>query len=193
MNYMKMITEYVERTCPIVLKQPFKGVRGNHFHNIKTAEKLLVDSTALFEKEGMPYLTIFGTLLGIYRSGKLIPYDSDLDFAIRSEDAPRLVDIFPVFEKEGIKIIRVTEDVVSLARGGEYFDIYIFSPINEDWCRCHIWHLENRDFASPSDIIFQGATLKTVREPEEFLRRYYGDDWQTPKKDAHAGEWNPNG
>lgn len=56
----------------------------------KKADRLLPKVAKLFERRGIDYCLDGGTLLGLYREGRFLPWDNDIDFFVRGQDAMRI-------------------------------------------------------------------------------------------------------
>ncbi len=56
-------------------------------------DKALPAIAALLENQGIPFCIDGGTLLGIVREGRLLPWDDDADFFVRGEDAHRVLSL----------------------------------------------------------------------------------------------------
>lgn len=139
---------------------------------------------AAFKPEKIPFYLLFGTLLGAHRNKDFIPGDHDTDIGVLVEDVPRMVSMFSygLLGCLGWKPIRVWDGLVSLARDGEYVDIYIFedSPDPDRWWSCQNYYLEKRYLKPPGEIEFGGLTYQTVNDIESYLTDRYGTDWRTP-------------
>jgi len=61
--------------------------------NLKIAEQMLKDVTDIFDKHGVRYWLDFGTLLGIVREGRILPWDDDMDISIFEDDRQKVHDI----------------------------------------------------------------------------------------------------
>ena len=59
----------------------------------KKANELLPAVVELFEKFEIPFCLDGGTLLGIARENRLLPWDNDLDFFVRGVDAPQIAKL----------------------------------------------------------------------------------------------------
>jgi len=58
--------------------------------NLKIALKMLRRVTTVLEKENIHYWLEAGTLLGIVRENRLLPWDNDLDVSILESDINKL-------------------------------------------------------------------------------------------------------
>ena len=63
----------------------------------KHANRLLPKVDALFKERGISYCLDGGTLLGVIREGRLLPWDDDLDFFVPSESAAAIKNCDCVF------------------------------------------------------------------------------------------------
>ncbi|MCC5982758.1 MAG: LicD family protein [Rhodobacteraceae bacterium] len=57
---------------------------------LQKAEQLLPRVADLLHRSGIDFCIDGGTLLGIYREGRLLPWDNDIDLFARAEDARRI-------------------------------------------------------------------------------------------------------
>ena len=67
--------------------------------NSKIAYKMLEDITTILEEHDIRYWLDFGTLLGVVREQRLLPWDHDMDIAIKEDDASKVQDIMPLIKK----------------------------------------------------------------------------------------------
>jgi len=54
--------------------------------NADIAVRMLERVTSIFEDHGIKYVLTAGTLLGIYRENRLLPWDNDMDLRVFRED-----------------------------------------------------------------------------------------------------------
>lgn len=175
------------------------------------AYQILFLLTRVLEHHNVNYHVDAGTLLGIYRDGKLIPWDDDLDIAVSAADmediknvlgqiaaelsrhfvtqwtvdvhyASRAFGAVPEGAIRGFKI-KTTQDEENLPM----VDVFV-KYINGD----HMdYTLSSRGIRMPSQHLlhtenttFQNRSIRFPKDVEGYLTAHYGD-WRTPVKD-----WN---
>ena len=74
--------------------------------NTKTALKMMSDVTAIFSVCQIKYTLTAGTLLGIIRENRLLPWDKDVDLRIFREDEQKIMAAIPKIKKAGY-LVRV--------------------------------------------------------------------------------------
>lgn len=72
--------------------------------NEEIVVKNLRDITRIFDKNAISYWLDSGTLLGAVRDGRLIEWDGDVDLGVWDDDVPRIIFIFPEFNRKGFDI-----------------------------------------------------------------------------------------
>lgn len=158
------------------------------YHHVKmdlpTCRRNLLAMKDLFDQMGLPFFLLFGTLLGAHRDKDFIPGDHDTDVGILVADADKLAELFRLgffLAFNEWKVIRVWDGLISIARDGEYIDIYIFedSPDPDKWCSCGTYYLEKKYLEPPGTIELWGQVYQTVNAVEKYLSDRYGD-WRTP-------------
>jgi len=60
----------------------------------------------ILDRHNVPYAIFAGSSIGLLRNGKTIPWSDDYDIVILNSDLKLLFNIFPVFQKNGFKIIK---------------------------------------------------------------------------------------
>jgi len=151
-----------------------------------------------FEENDISYFLTFGTLLGAVREHKFIPWDEDIDIGIMLDDLPKALKLSQVFQKEGFGwnvgadgegYVGKINVFVSLLND-LHVDVSVYRNIHEGcgkiftrgvfWPGCYT-RFENTLPANLKRIEFEGKQYSCPNNPEELLKNFYGDDWETPK------------
>ena len=74
--------------------------------NTKTALEMMSDITKIFSVCQIKYTLTAGTLLGIIRENRLLPWDKDVDLRIFREDEKKIMAAIPKIKKAGY-LVRV--------------------------------------------------------------------------------------
>ena len=174
----------------------------------KVARVMLKRITDLFEELGIEYILDFGTLLGVIREKRLLPWDTDLDISITSKDLGKLIenkrkieklgyrvriryfekDIGP-FKKGEIRIIKVQTRKFGFLKDKGILDVFVMKNINEEYS-----YVVNKKKTSAIKTIpleyhdnktlidFDDKQYSIPENYEQYLEYVYGD-WRTPVKD----------
>ena len=173
--------------------------------NLVQAEKLLSDVITIFESCNIEYWLEGGTLLGIRRENRLLPWDNDLDISIHQSQVNKLDSLLrslkqkgfrvrtrtflsdsDYFKKGDLRMIKIrTKRFFGIVKGNVCLDIFIKYTKDE---RTY-WEIANKIKNVPSKYYNTFTTIdfkdKSYTIPEltdEYLTYRYGD-WQTPVKD----------
>jgi len=161
------------------------------------------------------YWADFGTLLGCIREGKIIDWDDDIDLAVMKEDYTRLrtnTAIHDDLDAAGLKLLppdRTDHGLLKIVmkqpdndytKNKIFVDIfcyhrdkdkYILScPTERAWWP-KSYYMVNEIHRLPEKQ-FHHLKIHIPDNPTGYLKRFYGDDWETPKKDHddHEDEVN---
>lgn len=182
----------------------------------KIAEKMLVKICKVLEKQNIPYVLEGGTLLGIVRENRLLPWDNDLDITVTADYLEEVLqakkfmwlagyrtrvrfhtkDIGP-FKKGQIRMIKVSTRKFFFVKGIKLLDIFIKTKQDGKY----FWvvgiknpvlkSVEAHFYEKFSTVKFSGTELSIPYNCDEYLTSRYGD-WKTPikvwdfKKDDNA-------
>jgi phosphorylcholine metabolism protein LicD len=175
--------------------------------NMLIAERMLANIAKIFHSCNIEYWIEGGTLLGIRRENRLLPWDNDIDFSVKSTQIEKLEGFIDVLKKAGyrvktrrfgtsntyfkagtLRMIKIREKrFFGLLKGKICADIFIKYPIEDK----HYWEIANKTKFVPSTfyenfktIAFNGFEYNIPKLTDEYLSYRYGN-WQTPVKD-----WN---
>jgi len=152
--------------------------QGDHVLDIADTNRILLDVYAFFEHLHVPFWLMFGTFLGIYREGRLILYDKDIDLAIYEEDFPLLLSHVSLLKDLGFSG-HLWETRVTLYRESEHVDIYFFKHEGSK----RVWldqRIDGIDFETVNLIEYLGKSWRVLNNPEKWLQYIYGDTWRIP-------------
>lgn len=172
--------------------------------NRKKAEALLMDVTEFLDKHKIQYALEGGTLLGIYRENRLLPWDSDVDLSILSSELNKLESILkeltskgyrvrtrfskfeePPFKKGSIRIIKIrNKRFFGLVKGKVCLEIFV-KYVLEDKV---YWKVADKTMYAPKSyyesydsIEFLNRKLYIPSQTENYLTHKYGDWTKTIK------------
>lgn len=175
--------------------------------NMLVAERMLENIAKIFNSCNIEYWIEGGTLLGIRRENRLLPWDNDIDFSVKSTQTEKLEIFIVALKKAGYRVktrhFDVTNDFFKvgtlrmikirekrffgLLKGKVCADIFIKYPIEDK----HYWEIANKTKFVPTKfyekfatLSFKGFDYSTPEFTDEYLTYRYGN-WQTPVKD-----WN---
>lgn len=169
----------------------FESLHHNRKMDRSIAKENIILLKEIFDKHDMKYWLCFGTLLGAIRDNDFIEHDVDTDIGIELSQLNKLEVSLSDFDRYGFEIIRVTSDLsmISLLRENEYIDIYLFRKVNNDenmsW-RCNGYVVKDDYFSELENIHFLGEQFCAPMNYIKYLEEVYGEDWKTPKQNAHA-------
>jgi phosphorylcholine metabolism protein LicD len=175
--------------------------------NKEIAESLLLDVAKSLDILSVNYWLEGGTLLGIKRESRLLPWDNDLDLSINSSEVSKIDDLIinlksknlrvrvrkfdstsEFFNKGDIRIIKIrNKRFFNLLKGSVCLEIFVKYPKKENT----YWMIGNttknvpsKYYANQQTIKFKDYLFSIPVLTEEYLTFRYGD-WKKPVK-----EWN---
>lgn len=152
----------------------------------------LLDVKDAFDKQELDFWLLQGTFLGLYRDGDIIPWDNDVDLAIRHEDYHKLEPAIPDLEAQGFKYVyglwASLEGAkhVAFVRHQVTVDIFLFKK-GENGRRVnrHITEISEDAFEVYNELEYESRKFRIFNNPEKWLSYFYGG-WETPVKGYHA-------
>ena len=166
------------------------------------AQSVMQECCCALEKEGVKYCLGWGTALGIYREGRYIPHDTDIDIeVIDCSDPEKISGIMSsigmtlgrcVTYKKSIFGERVVQQLAYYSENQVIFDMLFWNTKEGEL----IYNYSERDYR----IKMKGSFLKNTRyvkfcgkeypipgDIEGYLEWLYGQDWRIPESDK--GDW----
>lgn len=175
--------------------------------NNKEAKQLLLKSVKIINKTGLDYWLEGGTLLGIYRENRLLPWDNDVDISMLFPGTQKINELIANLKKKGLrvrvrtfskdcsplnegelKLIKIRKKhFFGLVKGNVCLEIFIKHTIDKNT----YWQIGNKVKYVPSKfykklktLSFENFRYKVPYDLEAYLSYRYGD-WKTPQKN-----WN---
>jgi phosphorylcholine metabolism protein LicD len=185
--------------------------------NLLRANKVLFDVIDFFEKENIIYYLEGGTLLGIVRDGRLLPWDHDIDLSISVRDADLFAKNKKKLAKKGYRITeqKIHKDLGGFKKGDYrifkvkkflpsilkfFFPIFnrymivadIFVKANDEnytyWQAMEkIMRVDKKYYSSNELVEYMGRKIKAPLDYKGYLTEKYGD-WSIPKKEWVCGK-----
>jgi len=175
--------------------------------NSVTAKRMLLNVCKILDDCNIEYWLEGGTLLGIRRENRLLPWDNDIDISMMVNETTKLNSFYSVLKKKkyrvrtrlfkeskapfkrgNIRMIKIRERrFFGLIKGSVCLDVFIKYPM-EDLCYWEIDHkikcVPTKFYNAFKSINFDGHSYSIPSLTDEYLTYRYGN-WQEPVKD-----WN---
>ncbi|MDP6578703.1 MAG: LicD family protein [Candidatus Marinimicrobia bacterium] len=176
--------------------------------NAESALQLLETVTEIFEQCSIKYCLTAGTLLGIVREERLLPWDTDLDLRIFRPDVKKLPRamwrirfagylarirrqefIDPPLKKGEKRIVKIFQKAGFLKKGKVTMDCFIATRQDNDY----VWSCGGPKLYTKKSvpahfydetkvITFRNKDYTVPKDVEDYLTFRYGD-WRTPVKE----------
>ena len=176
----------------------------------KLAEKMLKDVCTILHQEKVDYVLEAGTLLGIVRENRLLPWDNDLDLTVTDRFGDKLLKIrwkfwlkgyrtrirkykkkTGPFEKGEIRILKIQTTKFLWFKDKSLMDIFIKRAIGDKY----FWTVSDKKpvlkstprqfYDQQTRYEFKNYEYLVPRDYYGYLAYHYGENWRTPIK-----EWN---
>jgi len=153
----------------------------------EAAKYLLLKVKYVLNTNNVPFLLVFGTLLGAYRDGKFIEWDKDVDIAILKEHREKVLQLIKDGEFAFYEIIWIRDVgyLYSLVHKSEYIDFHFFEEKAQGYVSGGVdEHVIKKDQieGTNSKIMFLGEEFNTVSSIEQYLVDQYGETWKIPTR-----------
>ncbi|NOR44556.1 MAG: hypothetical protein GQ534_03140 [Candidatus Delongbacteria bacterium] len=171
-----------------------------------TARKMLKDVCRILDENNIPYTLEGGTLLGIVRENRLLPWDNDLDLTITDDHLDKLIKIrwkiwlagyrtrirkskkdMPHFPAGSVRLIKI-QTRKFLLKGVSLLDVFVKTKVDEKY----FWTVGIKNpvlksvpyhfYEELSKFPFDGYDYSVPTQYEDYLTYRYGD-WKIPVKE----------
>ena len=176
-------------------------------NNEQIAHRMLEEVTRILEDSHIKYCLTAGTLLGIVREKRLLPWDTDLDIRIFREDIKKIPRVLwkirfsgylarvrrqehtdPPLIKGEQRIIKIFNKAGFLKKGNVTMDCFIASKENGKY----VWScggpklytkksVPSHFYDDTRSLDFRGKNYYVPKKTEDYLTFRYGD-WEKPIK-----------
>ena len=171
-------------------KYPFYfNLPSQHLYSIHVMIKFL----KILEKYKIDFFLICGALLGAVRQESFAGRPSDIDFGIKEDQLPKLMDAIPLLIKEGARSIRKDDKLTKLQILFRYtlVDVSIFRKKKEmgigEADKDYDQKFNDMTFSADDlehliPIKLYGKKFLSPANPEIYLEKKYGKNWMIPDK-----------
>lgn len=160
--------------------------------NKKDALKLMTNISEVFDKYGIFFMPMWGTLLGIIRNGDFIDHDNDVDLMMVHEDEGKLYDALMELKERGVFLCKQSKGQIYtvVSSDGITCDIDVMRkacfPYSLGYCVILEKYRPKHLFGKYKKIDFQGLKISVPENSDEFLTYFYGESWRIPQKGVHG-------
>ena len=165
-----------------------QGVRQGGLMNKKVMKENLLSFRHAMEEAEIPFVFIFGTLLGIIREKGFIDYDTDIDVACFSEDHKKILSVIEDLKKQNFYIPNKNKCPLHdhfFIRNGEKIEIWWFDKIGNERIYDNIVRYSEAYFKPLEKMTFCDLSWNIPNNSEKFLELTYGSTWRIPNKNGH--------
>jgi len=190
-HFMKKIKPL--RRVVIIAKQYYYGYKLNKF-----GMKIMNDlNTAFYGHNNSIFIPAYGALLGLYRDGRFIRHDSDLDLFYLSD-----IKSFN-FKNFDIVRIKISDSFSNRVGNFEYIENHNKVKLEIDGVNVDIYVALNQDNSGWTSLehniqIHSLTKLKVMcheilipSNTEQIINKLYGDGWRIPDRTPYSyrGKW----
>ena len=171
-----------------------------------TARKMLKDVCRILDDNNVPYTLEGGTLLGIIRENRLLPWDNDLDITITDDHLDKLISIrwkfwvagyrtrirrskkdMPHFPAGSVRLLKI-QTRRFLLKGVSLLDVFVKTKVDEKY----FWTVGIKNpvlksvpyhfYEELTKFPFDEYDYSVPTQYEDYLTYRYGD-WKIPVKE----------
>jgi len=160
-----------------------KGVRKGGKMDKAVMHANLLDFRRAMAEAKIPFVFIFGALLGLTRENKLIDWDSDVDVFCDSKYHRNIGKVVNKLKEQGFFIpcgnVCPLHDTFFI-RNGEKIEIWWFDEIDDEYVYDNKVRYPKEYFKKTDRIYFLDNDWLVPCKRWDFLNITYGEDWRIP-------------
>jgi hypothetical protein len=149
----------------------------------------LAEVKAVLDAAGVRFIIEGGALLGAIREGDFLPWDDDVDLAVRSEDlAFRGEQILESLKAAGFasRILDASAQGYKISACKHGIDYQICGwYLRRRWRRRKHYKMPAAFFDKTATVALRGVLYPCPDPPTAYLEFFYGD-WRTPKREGRG-------
>lgn len=196
-KYLLLFSLATLQTCTITPASE-NSLECANKEDIQNIYQLMKDMHDFFMLYKIDYWISSGTLLGAVRHAGLIPWDDDLDVCIDKKDEEKLLNLMPVLENLGYKIIGMWFgykiypingiDIEQLPWKYPFFDIFLMEHSGDTYTYSVHWgakrdgkppHFKSSEIFPLKQYVFGPIIVMGPNNPYPELDAWYGADWNS--------------
>ncbi|MFK7951625.1 MAG: LicD family protein [Ekhidna sp.] len=193
---MIRLSQYIQRIANVILFALPGQYRKRKIHVLEEMYRLSID---LLKETGEPYWLDFGTLLGYYRSGGIIPHDVDIDVAMMESSYEKIKELKNKMPK-GLKFYDTSANhegpKVYFSYKGYDFDIFFYEDKEENIRTFVDANYPNERQLIPKELVyplkkdeFLGLEITVPNNTKGYLELMYGYLGTGGSRDPQTGLW----
>jgi hypothetical protein len=143
----------------------------------------------ILDAAGIPFIVEGGVLLGAVREGDFLPWDNDVDVAVRSEDlVPRAAEVVDRLARSGFQARIADPDPRNFKIAAAGYDTHYEVCgwfLRGRWRRRRHYKMPAPFFDRTTTVRLHGVDYPCPDPPVGYLEFFYGD-WRTPRRDGRS-------
>lgn len=179
-----------------------------HLPTRELAKAIMLQLQGFLVKHNIQVFLDFGTLLGFYRDGVIIPWDADVDFTLNESELPKLFKWMPHFPT----VLHINNTEIHITYGIHFNSVKLYftysaekNPFNcvefnldlmyrfidnknLSYCGIPAWRAPRIHFDSYDYLTIDNERFHIPAKVEEYLEILYGD-WRVPRKEFTLADW----
>ncbi len=173
----------------------------------EVAKKMMKNITQVFNNNEIPYILDAGTLLGITRENRLLPWDNDVDITVTRHFEDKVMNCLNQIRRKGyrVRVKHYSEDLKNFKKGelriikiknfslltfksDVVVDIFLKKQVGDNY----YWTVAVKNpvlkscpirfYDEIKKVNFDNTEYTVPEDNEGYLAYHYGEDWRVPIK-----------